>query len=201
MGGVSDQRALWLTRFVLPHERSLRSFLRKMHLPEDLDIDDVVQEAYSKLTAMDDVESIRDPRAYFFSVARSTVLMHVRRSKVVAIRTVDDIEVYAAGGDEHSPERQASDRQQLLLLGIAIAELKDPGRKTLLLRLMEGLSYKEIAERLGTTDNAVQKSIAKSVGLLLRKLAGGEHGNAAASGQRQRKEEVPHEARRDQRGN
>lgn len=186
----------------MPHESALRSFIIRMGLPEGLDVDDVVQESYSELAAMESVETIRNPRAYFFSVARSTVLMHIRRSKIVAIRAVDHIEAYPIATEEPSPEQQVSDREQLYLLGVAIAELPDPGRTALLLRMMDELPHKEIARRLGMTDNAVQKSIAKSVGLLLRKLSMGGNGSAGASiATRARREEVPDGGERDQRGN
>jgi len=202
MRGVSDQRALWLARHILPLEPALRAFLMRMRLPQDLDVDDVVQEAYSKLAAMESVDDIQNPRTYAFSIARTIVLMHIRRSKVVSIRAVDDIETYPVAADDPSPEQQASDRQQLHLLGLAVAELPDPSRKAFQLRMIDELSHKEIAARMGITENAVQKNIAKSIGLLLKKLGRGGNISAGASMKaQQRQNEEPDDTARDERRN
>src|SRR5690606_11341397 len=91
MGGVSDDRAIWLARHVLPHEPALRAWLARWRL-EDLLVDDIVQETYSVLAAREAVDDIRNPRSYFFQTARSIILMHLRRSRVVSIRAVEDLE-------------------------------------------------------------------------------------------------------------
>ncbi|CCW20018.1 hypothetical protein EBBID32_43890 [Sphingobium indicum BiD32] len=43
--------ALWLAREILPHETALRRWLRK-RVPEDLTMDDVVQETYARLATI-----------------------------------------------------------------------------------------------------------------------------------------------------
>lgn len=199
---MPEHRSRWLARHVLPIEPGLRSFIMRMRLPIDLDIDDVVQETYSKLAAMESVDDIRNPRTYVFSIARMIVLMHVRRSKVVSIRAVDDIDILSIAADEPSPEQYASDREQLHLLGLAVAELPEPVRRAFLLRMIDELSHKEIAHRMEMSENAVQKSIAKCVGLLVKKLGHGGNGSVGASRKtQQRQEDVPDETARDERGN
>lgn len=173
-----------------------------MHLPLDLDVDDVVQEAYSKLAAMESVDAIRNPRTYLFSIARMIILMHVRHSKVVSIRSVDDIETYPIADQDPSPEDQVSDRQQLHLLGLAVAELPEPSRRVFQLRMIRELSHKEIASHMGMTENAVQKSIAKSIALLLRRLGRGGNVHAGASMKaKRRQDEGLNDAARDERRN
>jgi RNA polymerase sigma-70 factor (ECF subfamily) len=89
----------------------------------------------------------------------------------------------------------------LHLLGLAVAELPEPSRKAFQLRMVDELSHKEIAARMGMTENAVQKNIAKSIGLLLKKIGRGGNGSAGASkGAQQRREEVLDERARDERG-
>lgn len=198
---MTDPRALWLARHVLPLEPALRVFIGRMHMPRDLDIDDVVQETYSKLAAMESVDDIRHPRNYIFSIARSIVLMHIRRSKIVSIRAVDDADALTLPADEPTPEQYASDREQLHLLGLAVAELPEPVRRAFLLRMIDDLTHKEIAQRLDLTENAVQKSIAKSVALLVKKLGRGGINDAGASRMAQQRQEYgPDETARDERG-
>nr|WP_083434604.1 sigma-70 family RNA polymerase sigma factor [Sphingomonas sp. Y57] len=181
MAGVSDDRALWIARHILPHEASLRAHLARWRLPQDLDADDVVQEAYSRFAAMETVDQLRNPRAYLFSVARTIVLMHVRHARVIPIRSVIDEDTSDFAADEPSPETQVSDREQLHLLAMAIAELPEPGRAAFLMRVMGELPHREIGERLGMSDNAVQKSVAKSLSRLMAILGRGGNGAVEAS--------------------
>jgi len=188
MDSVSSERAAWIGRHIVRHEFALRAQLARWRLPHDLDADDVIQEAYAKFATLASVSDIRHPRNYLYSVARTIVLMHVRRSRVVSIRAVDDVDTYALPADEPSPEEQVSDREQLHLLALAVSELPDPGRTAFLLRMLDELSHKEIGARLGMSDNAVQKSIAKSLALLMKRIGRGGNASPRASmhhGQRQ----------------
>ena len=185
---VSDDRALWLERFVLPHEAALRTLLARWRLPGDLDADDVIQEAYSRFAAMEVVDQIRNPRAYLFSVARTIVLMHLRHARVVSIRAVEDTDSQTIASDEPSPETQTSDREQLHILAIAVAGLPERGRRAFLLRTIDELSHREIGQRLGMSANAVQKSLAKSLLHLMATLGRGGNAGAEASKEHQQRE-------------
>jgi RNA polymerase sigma factor (sigma-70 family) len=173
MKPVSNERALWLARHILPHEPALRLQIGRWRLPDGLEADDVIQEAYARLAAMESVAEIRGPKNYLYQIARSIMLTHIRHAQVVSIRSVDDLAQVGAVADEPGPETQVSDREQLHLLALAVAELPEPNRKAFLLRTIEELSHREIGQRLGLSDNAVQKSIAKSVTLLMRRLGRG----------------------------
>ena len=177
----SNGRAVWLSRYILPHESALRAHLCRWPMPADLDVDDVVQEAYAKLATLDEVESIRNPKAYFFQIARSIILMHVRRSRVVSIQAVEQIERLAVASDEPGPDVQVSDRQQLHLLAAMIAKLPKASQAAMTLRLVHELSHFEIGARLGKSPNAVQKCLAKSLSTFVRELGRGGTGSPEAS--------------------
>lgn len=177
MTRVCEERALWLARHVLPHEPALRAWLTRWRL-QDLLVDDVVQEAYAVLAARASVDDIRNPRNYLFQTARSIILMHLRRSRVVSIRAVEDMERIGAAAEEPTPEQQVSDREELHRLGEAIAGLPEMGRQALTLRVIDGLSQREVGERMGISENAAQKHIAKSIHLLMDLF--GKGGNAAS---------------------
>ena len=158
-----EDRSLWLARHVVPHEPSLRALLARWRLPPNLDADDIVQEVYGRLAEMESVAEIRNVRTYMMGIARTTLLMHVRRSRVISIRSVEDVDQYAIIDDEPSPEQQVSDRQQLHLLAMEISRIDEPWRSAFLLRVLQGLGHREIGERLGMSANAVQKSNAKTL--------------------------------------
>jgi RNA polymerase sigma-70 factor (ECF subfamily) len=165
-------RAVWLARHIVPHEQALRVWLQRMrYLP--LDSDDVIQESYAILAALDSVDHIGNPKAYLFATAKSLVLRDLRRAKIVSIVTVDDLEVLGAAADDPSPERQASDRQELRRLVELVEDLPRQRRDIFKLRKIDGLSQKEIAQRLGVSEKAVEKHLAKAVHLLMDALGRG----------------------------
>lgn len=180
MTRVSDDRAVWLARHVLPHEPALRSWLARWRV-EDLLVDDIVQDTYALLAARASVDDIRYPRSYFFQTARSIILMHLRRSRVVSIRAVENMERLGAAADEPSPEQQVSDREELHQLARAIADLPELGRQALTLRVIDGLSQREVGERMGISENAAQKHIAKSIHILMTVFGRGGKRVAGAS--------------------
>jgi RNA polymerase sigma factor (sigma-70 family) len=200
MTRISAERELWLARHILPHETALREQLARWRLPQDLEADDVVQESYSRLAALEGIDHIRNPRAYFYTTARAIILSHVRHTRVVSIRSVDNLESYEVPANEPSPEEQATDREQLHLLALAVAELPEPGRRVFLLRANENLSHREIGEKLGVTGNAVQKSLAKTLQFLGDLLGrGGIEEARASKGMKQSKESYPNDQARDER--
>jgi RNA polymerase sigma-70 factor (ECF subfamily) len=195
----SADRAVWLSRFILPHEAALRSQLSRWRLPQDLEADDVIQESYAKLATLDDVETITNPKAYFFQIARSIILMHVRRSRIVSIQAVEQIEQLGIASDEPGPEVQASDRQQLHLLATMIAALPANSRTAMTLRLVHELSHREIGDRLGMTPNAVQKCLAKGLAMFIERLGrGGTDRSQTSTDRATEKHQSHHGTTRDQ---
>jgi hypothetical protein len=91
MSGADRERTRWFLRNILPHEPALRGWLSRA-APGGIDPDDIIQEAYTILAELETVEGIRYPRAYLFQVARSVIMRHVRRARIVPIHTVDDLE-------------------------------------------------------------------------------------------------------------
>lgn len=160
---ISEERELWLARNILPNEGALRKHLARYNLPIDLEIDDVVQECYSNLATKETVVDIRHPRNYLYSVARTVILKHVQKARVTPIRLSELIESYEQASYDPSPEQQVSDREQLHILALAVSKLPEPGRRAFLMRVIDELSFREIGLRLGVSDNAVQKSVTKTV--------------------------------------
>lgn len=169
-GLISEQRTRWLAGNVLQHEPALRRWLGR-HVPAGVEPDDVVQEAYALIAAQDDLEHIQNPRAYLFTVARSVVLKHVRRARIVSIDASADIERLYQEPDERTPERYAGASQELRRVGRMIAELPDKCRQAFVMCKVEQLPQDEIARRMGLSRSSVEKLIAKALHLLMDKIA------------------------------
>jgi RNA polymerase sigma factor (sigma-70 family) len=189
MSSVSDERALWLGRHVLPHEPQLRAWLRRRSLG-GLEIEDVIQETYTRLVAAESVAHVHDAKNYTFQIAGSVVIDHLRRMKVVPISSVPDLDYLEVVSEEPSPERQAIDRDELNRLAHMIASLPGRVRDVFILRRVHGLSQREVAQRLGLSESTVEKHMARGFLIMLELTGHGGKQISHPSSSRSRKHET-----------
>jgi RNA polymerase sigma-70 factor (ECF subfamily) len=166
MTAVSDERAIWLGRHVLPHEPALRAWLQSRRIG-GLEVDDVIQETYTRFITMETVSNIQNAKSYAFQTAASVVADHLRRKKVVSISSVTDLDYLGIMSDEPSPEDQLADRDELNRLAMALAALPDRVREVFTLRRVHGLSQREVAEKMGIAESTVEKHLSRGFLLLL----------------------------------
>lgn len=167
MSILPEDRALWLCKFILPHEGRLRYWLALRTLLSRHDIDDIIQETYALLATLKTVAHIRDPRSYLFQTAKSVWLQQVRHSKVVQLEAISEIDSFAIPSEESDPETATHDCQQLNIVMELIAKFPRKCREAFVMRKFYGFSQREIAQRLGISENTVEKHIAKGVRLLM----------------------------------
>jgi RNA polymerase sigma-70 factor (ECF subfamily) len=75
--------------------------------------------------------------------------------------------------DQSSPSQQAARREQAVLLAEALARLPEAWRDLLVLRHLEGLTFPEVAQRLGRTVDSVKKQWPRALASLRRVMEGG----------------------------
>ena len=176
-----DLKALWLSKNILPHECSIRRTIAGWRLPVGLEAEDIIQESYAKIASLPSLDQIAFPKAYFLQIARSILLMYVRRAKLVSIEVIADLEHLDAADETPSQETVISDREQLRLLAEAVARMGEPNRSIFVLRMIQDLSHREIGEKVGLSENAVQKALARSLAALALEIGRGGKGIARAS--------------------
>ncbi len=165
MPRLTSQRAQWLAQNVVPHERVIRAWLaRRVY---ELDIDDIIQEMYARLASLDSVADIRSPRQYAAQTAFSILANQLRRLRVVPIVAVGDVEAIEAFAPDASPEELVALRDEVREVYEALADLPPRCRQAFLLRRVEGFSQREVAERLGVSEKAVEKYMAQGVRCLI----------------------------------
>ncbi len=168
-------RSIWLAANILPHEPSLRAWLKRRPV-HGLDADDVIQETYALLAGLQSVDHITSPRAYAFHTARSVILRHLRRAKIVQFDALGELELQTVSADEPSPERQTSAREDLRRVAAVIARLPAKCRHAFLLRKLEGLPQREVALRMGISESTVEKHIGRALRTLMDAVKdGGMH--------------------------
>lgn len=121
--------------------------------------DDVVQEVF--LTAIERIGTLRDPAAIgsWLAMIARTRAVDVRR---ISSRTVD--------GGVPDGLHEDGDRAEAAQALAAIRALPEAYRETLVLRLVEGMTGPEIAERTGLTPESVRVNLHRGMKLLREKL-------------------------------
>lgn len=186
MGAISNERARWLGHAVFPHEAALRAWLSRGPTSPTLEVDDIVQETYAILAALSSVDHIRNPRTYMFETAKSVVLKNLRRSRVVAIEALAESVAMELPSRDPTPERIASDRQDLVQVAALIDTLPSRCREIFTLRRVQGLSQREVARKLGLAESTVEKHMVRALSLLAEAIGRGGKSASEASMERER---------------
>lgn len=170
MTAQRDSIARWVAREILPHETAVRGWLARRYGPS-LDVDDVVQEAYCRLAALESVAHIENGRAYFFTTARSIAMDTFRRGKVAGEKTVTEIELHGVEDDYPRADRAAEARQELLRIDGFLSTVSLTCRRVIELRRLHGLSQKETAQRLGISEHSVENHVTRGIRRVMKMLA------------------------------
>jgi RNA polymerase sigma-70 factor (ECF subfamily) len=152
----------WFAEEVQPHESTLRSWLRGL-FPSLPDMDDLVQESYVRLIRAKEAGKVSHAKAYLFTTARNAALDFFRRRKIVSIEAVGDMSDSTVLDDRPGVADAVSKQQELDLLAEAVRDLPERCRQTLTLRLLYGLSHKEIAAELKVSEHTVKAQLAKGM--------------------------------------
>lgn len=161
---VKQPSRQWFDEFVAATRGELIGYLSRLLLSAD-DALEVSQEAYLKIFLAIRIQDGREhqPKALLYTTARNLAISRLRHRKIVD-RTAQAVAVnQELLVDRRQPDQRASRNEDLRLLLLVVNELPPRCRKVLLLRMVDGLSQKEIAARLGIAVSTVEKHLAKAL--------------------------------------
>jgi RNA polymerase sigma-70 factor (ECF subfamily) len=154
---VNSEEAHFLNRVFERFAEDLHSFVRR-RVGADA-APDIVQETYLHWLKLTGVETLRDPRAFLFTIAanlsRDTQRKEENRSKYAA----RDIDLSALVSPLPSPEDAAEWSARFQCFREALAELPELQRHAFLLNRFRGLTHPETAKRLGLSQKTVERYI------------------------------------------
>ncbi len=152
--------ARWFVEEVQPHEPDLRAYLRRQ-FPKLTDIDDMVQDSFVRLLRAREAGPIACVRGYLFTIARNAANAVLRRPRVFAANPVTDPAVLRIAEEGPGVVEKVSTAQEVALLLDAIDALPARCREIFILRKLQGVAQKEIARRLGLSEQTVQVQVAR----------------------------------------
>lgn len=129
------------------------------------DARDLAQDTYVRLLRMDRVDVVRDPQAYLFRIAANLAYEYQlkQRSERMRLETPSVTQELERISDI-TLEDETDISARMRHLNSVLATLEPKHRIALILHRQEGMTYEEIAERIGVSIHTVKKYI--SVGLM-----------------------------------
>jgi RNA polymerase sigma-70 factor (ECF subfamily) len=155
---VEDTRPRSFDDIILPHLNAAHNLARWLVRNRD-DADDVVQEAC--LRAFRYFGGFRggDARAWLLRIVRTTAFTWRHKNRAQQLGTEFNEAIHSEGSESLDPETLMLRGANTQLLEQAMTQLPDRLREILVLRELEGLSYKEIAEVVSVPIGTVMSTL------------------------------------------
>lgn len=133
------------------------------------DAEDIVQETYSRLLRVPDLEQVEHrARSYMFRIATNLAYDRHRRPREQSLEDLG--EANANIGYIEGPEAILDMERATETLCRTLLQLKPRCRQVFLLRAAEGLSFEAIAERLDTSKRTVEREMKLALDTCQRRL-------------------------------
>ena len=153
-----------LARFeqcILPHLNAAYNLARWL-TRNDQDAEDVVQEAYLRAFRFFDSFYGTDGHGWLLTIVRRTCYTWLQKNRPSGMAADFDEETQYIESDAPTPERQLLADADSRLLREALEELPLEFREALVLRELEGFSYKEIADIIGVPIGTVMSRLGRA---------------------------------------
>jgi len=139
------------------------------------DAEDVAQAVFLRLAADSSLIAANE-RSYLYRAAINGALDLLRRRKTAAAEPLGEAQNVSAISEGSSPEKEASNRQLVGLLRLAISELSPRAAEIFTLRYLEDMENREIAKLTGTSAAVVAVTLYQTRSRLKNRLTELEKG-------------------------
>ena len=155
----------------LEQREAMRHFFHA-RLGPTADVEDLLQDLYLKAAAADPATAVREPRAYLYRLASNLMMDRWRSGRRSAVRDTAWRDVTRTSGpvedvdDAPSAEAVVAGRERLAALLDGLGRLPERTRTIFRLHKFGGLSYAEVADRLGVSRSTVEKHMMDALRVL-----------------------------------
>jgi RNA polymerase sigma factor (sigma-70 family) len=157
---LSPKEVERFTEVVLPHLDAAHNLARYL-MRDAYEAEDAVQEAF--LRAIRHFGGLRgaDGRAWLLSIVRNVCFTQLRRRRSGGQKVEFDEELHSQEAELSAPEADMANTIAAESLHEGLSQLAAEFREVLVLRELEGLSYKEIAQVAGVPMGTVMSRLAR----------------------------------------
>jgi len=110
--------------------------------------DDIVQDAYIKVTEVSAMQNVKQPLAYLFQIVRNLAIDRYRRGIFETELFKSEEEGLFVQALTEMPETNAINRQHLTLMAQALAKLPERTKRVFMLYRLDGYTHRMIADEL-----------------------------------------------------
>jgi RNA polymerase sigma-70 factor (ECF subfamily) len=150
------------------YRNKVKGFAVKI-IPSKIDFEEIVQEVFVKVWInKESINPEKDFQSYLFSIAKNLILDHLKSAVNRKLYFI---------GEHFQQDLLIDDSQESLLIDDAeeklqklINEIPERRREIFLLSRFEGLSYKQIAEKLNISENTVDSQIRNALAFLRKEF-------------------------------
>jgi RNA polymerase sigma-70 factor, ECF subfamily len=156
---------------VLPHLDSAFNLARWL-TRDDQEAQEIVQEAFVRALRFFGGYRGGDGKSWLLAIVRNTCFDRMRRERPSELTTEFDEEVHGVEQDMPGPEAALMIAEDARAVSQALEEIPLEFREVLVLREIEGLSYKEIAGVTGHPIGTVMSRLARARRRMQQRLVG-----------------------------
>jgi RNA polymerase sigma-70 factor (ECF subfamily) len=154
---------------ILPHLKAGYNLARYLCGNDD-DASDIVQDASLRALRFYDGFRGDNSKAWFLTIIRNTFYSNIRQKKTRGAEYVFDEELHDVEGEGENPETLFLKIENIKIVRDMLEKLPVEFREAIILKELEGFSYKEIAEIAGIPIGTVMSRLARGRKLLQKRL-------------------------------
>jgi RNA polymerase sigma factor (sigma-70 family) len=160
---MPETKKTLVERLFSEHGGSLQAFLFR-RVRKHPDAAELAQEVYVRMLRVPDIESVRNPEAYLYTVASNLAKEHARHERRDGdVVNVDDPVVQEQLAELPSYAGQLDGQERIKRLREVLHQLSPKCQAAVVLQYWHGLSYEEIGQRLGVSTNMVKKYLSQAL--------------------------------------
>jgi RNA polymerase sigma factor (sigma-70 family) len=160
---MAETKKTVVARLFAEHRSALQAFLYR-RVRRRPDAAELAQEVYVRMLRVADIAAIRDPGAYLYTVASNLARDHARRERPDGtVLDVDDPLVQEELAETPGFAGQLDTEQRIKRLTEVLHLLPPKCHAAVVMQYWQGLSYEEIALRLGVSTHMVKKYLSQAM--------------------------------------
>jgi len=168
---AAEPKTSLVGRLFTEHRTALHSFFLR-RIRSKADAADLAQEVYVRMLRIRDLEAIRNPVSYLYTVANNLVKEHA----VLDRRQASGVDIDEIPPHEQLETLPAFDgdldvTQRVARLAAVLKQLRPKCRAAVELRFTQELSYREVAIHLGVSPQMAKKYVAQALCHCRRRMA------------------------------